>query len=625
MAPSGNDANPGTVSQPFLTLPRARDAVRAINHGMTGDVVVNLRAGLYPVTAPVEFTPADSGCNGFKVIYRACKNEQPVISGGVPVGNWKLDHDHIYKATLDSNDKLRCLYVNGSRALLTRKEVKGRGPWGTFVVKGTEPWAETSGTTLDGICFDPSEVPALANPSDVELTQHRTFTFPLICARDEAEDGTFRIIKLQQPYGAIAATMAWGCKIDPRQNFTLCNAFEFLSQPGQFYFNRVTHTLYYFARAGEDMSRVAVIAPLSSGLLRVTGRSVNDRVHDVAFSGITFCYDHWLLQSVGDSHGVVGVQSLGLYTRFRADGNHHRDHYDMLDLPQATVELRNCRDIEFTRNRFEHLASGCAVNLINDVTDSAVVGNTFGDISGNAVNVGHPQHYIIGDGPLYPAGVEGVCARDRIFDNWIRNVCLEFKQEEAISGFFTEAVEIAHNDIAGVPYGGIALGWWWGDSAIPPSTTSKNNVIACNKVVDTQKQLPGDGGAIYVLGHQPGGRIEGNYVRSLTRLIYTDDGSAYWTITRNVLEPSPRGGTWLNIWVGRCHDLKIDGNYATTKLVNNKGTNTPVLNSRLETHPWSPEAQAIIDAAGLEPAYKDIAGVLSSDQSAAAHDSVRNR
>lgn len=42
-------------------------------------------------------------------------------------------------------------------------------------------------------------------------------------------------------------------------------------------------------------------------------------------------------------------QSLGLYTRFRADGNWHKSHYDVCDLPQATVDVRNAENIRFER------------------------------------------------------------------------------------------------------------------------------------------------------------------------------------------------------------------------------------------------------------------------------------
>ena len=441
VAPMGDDVNPGTKAKPFRTLARARDAVRGVSRDMKGDIVVYLRGGTYPVSAPVEFGAADSGCNGFRVIYRAFKKEVPVLSGGVLVTNWSLDHDKVYRAALNWDGKLRSLYVNGERAAMTRADFKAQGAWGEFTVKGDEPWAETPGTTLDGIRFHAAELPVFSNPGDAELLQHRVWNFLVLGVRDMVVESNFTVVKLQQPYGAIAATMAWHCNISPTNKFTIRNAYELLNSPGQFYFNRTTHTLYYFSK-GEDMSQATVIAPLSEGLLRVAGTSTNDRAKNLEFRGLTFAYDHWLLEKVGDSRGMCGVQSLGLYTRFRADGNWHKDHYDLCDLPQASIELRNCANVRFERNHFIHLASGVGISLANDVVDSQVVGNVFTDLSGNAINLGHPQHYIIGDGPLYPAGVEGVCARDVVKDNWIRKASLDFKQEEAISGFFTEACEI---------------------------------------------------------------------------------------------------------------------------------------------------------------------------------------
>jgi hypothetical protein len=611
LSPSGSDANPGTKSKPFLTLARARDAVRSVNRQMKGDISVYLRGGTYPVAAPVEFNAGDSGFNGFRVIYRAFDKEVPILSGGIPVTGWRVDHGSVWKATLNSDHKLRSLYVDGVRAKMTQAEFKGQGAWGEFTIKGDEPWAETPGKTLDGILFNRSEVPVFANASDVEVLQRRTWNFLVMCAREFATEGNHTVVKLQQPYGAIAATMAWHCNISPTNKFTLRNAFELLKNPGEFYFNRATHTLYYFNN-GENMAHAEVIAPLSEGLLRISGASTNDRARNLEFSGLTFSYDHWSLNQVDDSRGMVGVQSLALYTKFRADGNWHRSHYNICDLPQASVELRNCRDVRFERNRFVNLASGCAISLVNDVVDTAVVGNVFNDLSGNAVNIGHPQHYIIGDGPLFPSGIEGVCARDVIKDNWVRSVSHDFKQEEAISGFFTESVEISHNDIQGVPYGGIALGWWWGNAEIPPSKVPKNNVIAFNRVLDTQQELLRDGGSIYVLGEQPGSKIEGNYVSSPTRIIYPDDGSAYWTISDNVADPRDtrvpkrKDGMWLHVWTDRIHDLKIDDNFTTITNALNRGTNCAPSNTHVE-NPFSAKAQAIIDGAGLEPKYRDIA------------------
>ena len=147
-------------------------------------------------------------------------------------------------------------------------------------------------------------------------------------------------------------------------------------------------------------------------------------------------------------------------------------------------------------------------------------------------------------------------------ENWIRDVSEEFKSEEGISGFCTQGSQILHNDISGVPDCGIGLGWGWGDSGLPPSTVPKDNVISSNRVFDTQEILPGDGGAIYVLGEQHNGHFEDNYIDSFGGNLYRDDGSAFWTISNNVTQPrkgpsAEHNNKWLYVWTPRCHDLNI--------------------------------------------------------------------
>jgi len=612
VSPSGADGNPGTQAHPFKTLTQARDAVCAASPQMNGDIVVYLRGGTYPITAPLEFGVANSGQNGFNVVYRAFEKEKPVLSGGVQVTGWSLDHDNVYKATLDRDDKLRCIFVNGVRAQMTQADFQGQGAWGTFEIKGDEPWADTPGKTLDGVRFKASEVQMFANPDEVELLQAKVWNFHILGVRDMAREGDQTIVKLQQPLGAIAATMRWNCNLNPKGKFTIQNAYELLKNPGEFYFNHKTHALYYIPRPGEDMATAEVIAPSGKGLLRITGDSTEKRAGNLVFTGLKFCYDDWSLFKVGDSHGATGVQSLAYYTRFRSDGNHHVNHYAICDLPQGAVEVRNATNVAFLRNRFIDLSSGSAISFVNDVTNSQIVGNIFQDDSGNAINIGHPQHYVADDSPLFPKGIDGVCANIKITNNLIRNVSSEFKQEEAISGFCTQGVQVLHNDIASVPYGGIFLGWGWGDNHLQTSTVPKDNVISFNRVVDTQKVLPADGGAIYVLGEQRNGQIENNYIDSVGANLYPDDGSAYWTIRNNVTQPHPgpdagHNNKWLFIWTPRCHDMTIDNNYTTlTAGELNKGTHTPGTNTHRE-FPFPAEAQTIIDASGLEPAYKDIA------------------
>jgi len=69
VSPQGNDCNPGTLALPFRTLSKARDVVRTVNSAMTGDIIVYLRGGTYPLTSTLAFAAADSGTKGFYVKY----------------------------------------------------------------------------------------------------------------------------------------------------------------------------------------------------------------------------------------------------------------------------------------------------------------------------------------------------------------------------------------------------------------------------------------------------------------------------------------------------------------------------------------------------------------------------
>ena len=181
---------------------------------------------------------------------------------------------------------------------------------------------------------------------------------------------------------------------------------------------------------------------------------------------------------------------------------------------------------------------------------------------------------------------------------------LDCLQEECISALFTVGLTVCHNDLAGLPYGGIAVGWWWAGAKIPPSKVPRDNRILNNRIAMTHQILGGDGGPIYVIGEQPGGLIGGNYVIASPRCLFPDQSAAFWTIPKSVIETK---GNWLNISFENTHDISIEGNYTNSSNSLNHGTNCIVTNTHLEAAPpWSFEAQAIIDASGLEPECRDI-------------------
>ncbi len=606
ISPSASTNGKGTLESPFKTIEAAKKRVAKVSKNMQSDIIVYLHGGTYNITTPIQFNEKDSGRNGHSIIYKAYKDERPVISGGVKVTGWEVVGGNIHKAKLNNPTKLRSLFVNGARMRMAGIEepIYAISGWGEYEVKGDEPWAFGAGKCIDGIKFRSQDVLTYRNAEDVEIIQTNVFNHKIICARDILKMADTTVIKLQQPYGAIATNMAWMGKTDYKKAFMIRNAYELLDAPGEFYFDKSTQTLYVYNESG-DMNNAEVIAPLSDGLLTIEGSSNDSRVRNIKFEGITFAHDNWNLMEIEGSHAFAGIQSTGLAYKFIPGGNWHPTEYNSCNVPRGAVEVKSAENISFELNRFEGISSAIAINMVNDVKDSAVNANLFHDLLGNAVNIGHPQHYKIGDGPHYAPGVEGLCERINVTNNYLRNVSTDFRQLEGLSAFFVADVHFDHNDIADTAYGAIAMGWWWGNSEIAPSTVAKNNSMSFNKAGNTHRSLD-DGGILYLLGEQPGTIVEENYIFNGPRCIYPDDGSADLIIRRNVV--LNRGAHfWLHIWRYACHNIVTENNFVKDNNIKNNGINCPVTGTtQLTSNNYPQEVKDIIANAGIEKQYRHI-------------------
>ena len=92
VSPTGSDSGSGKLNSPFATIPRARDAIRALKQregSLSEPVTVYLRGGTYVLKNPVEFTPEDSGTKLCPISYAAHSNEKPILSGGREITGWK--------------------------------------------------------------------------------------------------------------------------------------------------------------------------------------------------------------------------------------------------------------------------------------------------------------------------------------------------------------------------------------------------------------------------------------------------------------------------------------------------------------------------------------------------------
>ncbi|OHB60484.1 MAG: hypothetical protein A2Y12_15415 [Planctomycetes bacterium GWF2_42_9] len=103
---NGNDNNPGTISQPFATLEKARDTIRNLSPLPDGGVTVFIRGGKYFRSSEFSLTSQDCGTAQKPIIYRAYPGETVRIIGGVqlPSNGWLLvDSSDPYWSQIDTS------------------------------------------------------------------------------------------------------------------------------------------------------------------------------------------------------------------------------------------------------------------------------------------------------------------------------------------------------------------------------------------------------------------------------------------------------------------------------------------------------------------------------------------
>lgn len=585
VSPDGSDNGDGSINSPFKSLEAARDAVRNVSGNMSGDITVYLRGGDYRLTQPVVFDTRDSGKNGYSIIYKAYEDEVPVINGSEQVTGWSKYNDKLWSAPLSRSTKLRNLYVNDKRANMGSVRVQSKGGSGKYsITAGQADWAWVSGTKDDGSYYADSSMPKItSNFDDLEIINGTTWNENIVCTRNVKYENGNVVLQYQQPYGAIAQTPGWGAGFSTGGTHTIYNAFSFVDEPGEFYFDKTQKVLYYYPRQGDDMSTADVEAPIAEQLLIIEGKNTSERVENLSFSGITFAHTDYQLTNVAGSHGKATCQAAQTYTAF-ADSNWHNKKYEMADTLPAAVKVTNSKNISFTDNVIKHTGAD-GISMTNDVINSEISQNFITDITSSGITIGHPQHVYIGDAASnnherFPKGVEGICKDDIITQNMLYDISVVhgFGGCAAITCYYTDTVKVLSNTIEKTAYNGIHMGWGWCN--FKDSTTSRNNMICYNRVINCLNRLH-DSGGIYTIGQMPGTVINENYVQGIpaggagapTYGLHNDEGTAYIEELDNVLEISPNVTYTINCEdYGQKHDLKIKRTYAT---VSKMGKNPP--------------------------------------------------
>ncbi|MFD5593156.1 RICIN domain-containing protein [Streptomyces griseorubiginosus] len=567
----GNDSNSGTsTSAAFKTVQAAQAAVRAVNANMSDDIVVNLRGGTYPLTAPISFGTSDSGTNGHTVVYQAYNGETPVITGGKSITGWTAAANGEYKASVGSLN-FRQLYVNGVRATRAR-----------FPDVGSDFQLQGSDKTNKLLKVLSSQVSNWNNLSQVEMMLETQWGESYLRLKSISSAGGTANVSIQDHEAGILFQRPFPILADGSP-LHFENAHEFLNEPGEFYVDTAAQTVYYKPRPGEDMSTATVQAPTVQTLFDIKGTSLDSPAHDLRFSGITFAQTTWMEAT---NNGYLNAQG----GNYNISANTSNQQY--VGRPPAGVQAADADRISFTGNTFTQMGAS-ALDLSHGVHDSTVTGNLISDIAGNGIMVGKfsdptVEYHTVYNPPTSPAGEDAreVVKNVTVKNNLITRIGEDYPGTAAIDAGFVNSTTIDHNDISDTPWAAISLGWGWQAAA----NAEGNNSISYNRIGNALNRLC-DTAGIYHLSNDPGTVINGNYIHDVERSpaacgsavagIYLDEGSDNMTVSNNVLSHTDG---FIN--------------------QNRNGSNVTLTNN-------TTSGDSVIKASGLESAYQGLAAKIN--------------
>jgi hypothetical protein len=503
VSPHGNDANPGTLAQPFATLERARDAVRAMKAQGQRErpLVVALRGGTYFLSQTLTFGPDDSGSESAPILYTAWQDESPVISGGVPI-DWEVKDDRWVSQLPTAKDgawSFHRLFIAGEPRQRPRLPKDGY-----FHIHGElDPTTANQQKGYDRFEYLAGDLnPDWHRLGDVEMLGMQVWTMARL--RVANIDPNNRSVSFTGPTAGLPHYQ----KLAHGARFLIENVREAM-EAGNFYLDSGTGELTYQPHPGEQPA--PTIAPRLERLVEFRGDpGAQNWVSHITLRGLQFSHSNWQTPPQGYAfpQAEIALDAAisavgGRHLRFENSTISHTGGYGIwLDRGSKHNAIHHCTLIDLG-------AGGIKLGTTDAPADDALVA------SHNEVS----DCLIAHGGRLHPAGV-GV---------WVGH---------------SPHNRIEHNEIVDFYYSGINLGWSWGYGR----SLSYQNRVAFNHIHQIGQGVLSDMGGIYTLGAGTGNRLTANRIHDIDSFgyggwgIYFDEGTSGMMADHNLVYRTKSAG-----------------------------------------------------------------------------------
>ncbi len=297
VATNGNDRNLGTRAKPFVTLERARDAIRQLKKSdrlPKGGVTVWIRGGIYHFWKTFELAPADSGTEEARVTYTAYQGETVRLNGGRGVTGFKSVNDLKLLRRLDRDARPKIVQVNLKAQGITdfgkmtsRGFGRSIGPAGLELFFQDKPmqlarWPNQGWEKIAGVpagkqggkfAYSGDRPKRWAASDDIWVHGYWTWDWADTYEKVREINTTTREIITEPPHGVYGYTAG--------KRFYALNILEELDQPGEWYLDRKSGILYFWPPAPISAGGVYV-SILEDAMVSL------ENVSDVTFRDLTF-------------------------------------------------------------------------------------------------------------------------------------------------------------------------------------------------------------------------------------------------------------------------------------------------------------------------------------------------